>query len=198
MNVSDVVEVPIDASCRPLRADARRNRERIVKAAREVFAQYGRDAQMDDVARKAKLGVGTLYRHFPTKEALVQALAADKFERLQAVASDCLGVEDCWEAFAGFVRASASQMAADRALYEAVQGADARGAADAVGLRDTVTELIRRAQAQGTIRPDFGVEDIPMFMCSLGAAVQMAGGDAARWERHLELMLDGLRPRAAV
>jgi AcrR family transcriptional regulator len=193
-----VVEVPVDASCRPLRADARRNRERIVKAAREVFAQYGRDAQIDDVARKAGLGVGTLYRHFPTKEALVQALAADKFERLQAAATECLGNEDCWEAFASFVRASARQMAADRALYEAVQGADARGAAEAAGLRHTVADLIRRAQAAGTMRPDFGIEDIPIFMCSLGAAVQMAGGDPARWEHHLELMLDGLRPRAAV
>ncbi len=199
--MSDLIEVPVDVSadagCRPMRADARRNRERIVKAARAVFAQYGRDAQMDDVARKAKLGVGTLYRHFPTKEALVQALAADKFERLQVAASECLQIEDCWEAFAGFVRATARQMAADRALYEAVQGADARGAAEAAGLRETVTELIRRAQAAGTVRADFDIEDIPMFMCSLGAAIQMAGGDTARWERHLELMLDGLRPRAA-
>ena len=197
MNVSDVVEVPVDAACRPMRADARRNRERIVKAARTVFAQYGRDAQMDDVARKAKVGVGTVYRHFPTKEALVQALAADKFERLQAVACEALTVDDPWEAIAGFIQRAAAQMAADRALYEAVQEADARAAAEAAGLGETLSELIRRAQAAGAVRPDMTIDDIPMFMCGLGAAIRMADGDEARWQRHLELMLDGLRPPAA-
>ncbi len=180
-----------------MRADARRNRERIVVAARKVFAQYGREAQMDDVARKAKVGVGTVYRHFPTKEALVQALAEDKFERLNRAAHAALEVEDGWEAFVTFVRHSADQMARDRALYEAVQDADSRAAAERAGLRETMAELIARAQASGQLREDLRVDDIPLFMCGLGSAIRMAEGDEARWQRHLELSLDGLRSRAA-
>src|SRR3954465_6174363 len=85
---------------RPLRADARRNRTAIVKAARAVFAKYGRDAQMDDVARRAKVGVGTLYRHFPTKDALLAAIVEDKFERLAAMTREAMAMEDPWEALA--------------------------------------------------------------------------------------------------
>ena len=83
---------------RPLRADARRNRERVIAAARAVFAEHGRDAQMDDVARRAGVGVGTVYRHFPTKEALLVALALDAFERVVAEARRALENPDPWEA----------------------------------------------------------------------------------------------------
>src|SRR5690242_8135354 len=103
---------------RPLRADARRNREAIVKAARAVFAQYGREAQMDDVARRAKVGVGTVYRHFPTKEALLEALAQDRFAQIAGFAQDALEVADPWEAFAGFLRRCAEVNASDRALSQ--------------------------------------------------------------------------------
>ena len=195
--MSDTVASRPQATPKPTRADARRNRERILKAARTVFARYGRDAQMDDVARKAKLGVGTLYRHFPTKEALLEALAQDKFDRLQVLAQDSLQVDDAWEAFAGFVRRAAEQMAADRALYEVVQQADSRHAAERAGLAESMSTLIARGQAAGVVRPDLGIEDIPMFMCAVGSAISMAGGEDARWRRHLELALDGLRARPA-
>jgi AcrR family transcriptional regulator len=194
--VSDTVATPAEVTARPLRADARRNRERILKAARSVFAKYGREAQMDDVARRAKLGVGTLYRHFPTKDALLQALAQDKFDRLQRAACDALEVEDAWQAFAGFIRGAADQMAADRALYEAVQHTDARDAAERAGLRGSLQTLIARGQSAGAVRADLTVDDIPMFMCALGSAIAMACGDDARWRRHLELALDGLRARS--
>ena len=183
----------LTTAAKPLRADARRNRERIVKAARAVFAQYGRDAQMDDVARKAKLGVGTLYRHFPTKEALLQALAQDKFDRLQRIACECLEQDDPWAAFAGFVERAADQMAADRALHQAVQQADAREAAERAGMRESLGALIARGQAAGVIRADLTVDDIPLFMCGLGSAINLADGDDARWRRYLELSLAGLR-----
>src|SRR3954454_9994861 len=84
---------------RPLRADARRNRERVLTAAREVFAEHGREAQMDDVARRAAVGVGTVYRHFPTKEALIDALVAEAFERLLGVAKEQARRDDnAWDA----------------------------------------------------------------------------------------------------
>ena len=87
------------AAVRPLRADARRNRERVLTAARAVFAEQGREAQMDDVARHAEVGVGTVYRHFPTKEALIEAVAIDSFERVTAKAQEALELDDPWEAF---------------------------------------------------------------------------------------------------
>ena len=85
---------------RPLRADARRNRKKVLAAARAVFSEFGREAQMDDVARRAEVGVGTVYRHFPTKEALIQALMVDSFQAIAAQATAALEIEDPWEAFA--------------------------------------------------------------------------------------------------
>src|SRR5918996_6567887 len=84
---------------KPLRADARRNRERVLKAARAVFADQGIDAQIDDVAKRAKVGVGTVYRHFPTKEALVDAIVRERFEELAGYAQEALERADAWEAF---------------------------------------------------------------------------------------------------
>src|SRR3954451_3064354 len=84
---------------RPLRADARRNRERILKAARAVFADKGIDAQIDDVAKRAKVGVGTVYRHFPTKEALRDALVRERFEEIAGYAREALEREDAWDGF---------------------------------------------------------------------------------------------------
>src|ERR1044071_6160977 len=83
---------------RPLRADARRNREKVLAAARAVFSEHGREAQMDDVARRAGVGVGTVYRHFPTKEALIEALMVDSFKSIAAEAERALDIEDPWEA----------------------------------------------------------------------------------------------------
>src|SRR3954462_12789547 len=88
-----------DVATRPLRADARRNRERVLTAARAVFAEAGREAQMDDVARRAMVGVGTVYRHFPTKEALIEAIALDAFEQIAQRAREALEQADPWEGF---------------------------------------------------------------------------------------------------
>src|SRR5690349_23270979 len=89
----------VEPTVRPLRADARRNREKVLAAARVVFAEHGAEAQMDDVARRAKVGVGTVYRHFPTKEALLTALSQDTFARIAERARGLLDLEDPWEAF---------------------------------------------------------------------------------------------------
>ena len=103
---------------KPLRADARRNRERVLTAARAVFAEHGREAQMDDVARSAGVGVGTVYRHFPTKEALVQALALDLFEGLLRGAREAMEIEDPWEAFTQALWTGGNLLASDRAFTE--------------------------------------------------------------------------------
>src|ERR1044071_6862695 len=103
---------------RPLRADARRSRERVVTAAAVVFAENGRDAQMDDVARRAGVGVGTVYRHFPTKEALIEALMVATFRSIASEAERALEIEDPWEAFATVLWHGAEAMTADRAMSE--------------------------------------------------------------------------------
>jgi AcrR family transcriptional regulator len=178
---------------RPLRADARRNRQAIVKAARAVFARDGRQAQMDDIARRAKVGVGTVYRHFPTKEALLDALAADRFEQMADFAQDALAVEDAWQAFAGFMRRAAELQASDRALSQVLadQPDLMRDAACERGdLRTAVEALVARGRAAGVLRADARAQDVPMVMCAISRL-------DTSWERMLGLVLDGLRAGAA-
>src|SRR5262245_35948018 len=109
---------------RPLRADARRNREKIVNAAREIVAEYGEAAQIDDVARKAGVGVGTVYRHFPNKDALMGELVRMCVVECTAVAQECATIADPWEGFAGMIRMSCERMAADAAMRRTWQAAD--------------------------------------------------------------------------
>jgi AcrR family transcriptional regulator len=179
---------------RSLRADAVRNRAAIVKAARAVFAKHGREAQMDDVAKRAKVGVGTLYRHFPTKETLLAALAEDRFRQLAEFAQDALTVEDPWEAIAGFMHRAAGLQASDRALSQVlVARPDLMGAAacERGDLAAALETLVTRAQAAGVLRADARWQDIPMAMCALSHA---GGPPGASWQRMLVLVLDGLRP----
>src|SRR5213593_2966016 len=96
--------IPIE---RALRADARRNREAVLAAAKKLFADQGLDAQMPDVAKAAKVGVGTVYRHYPTKDDLIAALVAERFERLAQKAREGLEMDDAWEGISEFIRFSA-------------------------------------------------------------------------------------------
>src|SRR5215208_7208931 len=128
---------------RPLRADARRNREKVLAAARAVFSENGRDAQMDDVARRAGVGVGTVYRHFPTKEALIQALVVDSFEAIAAHARAALALDDPWDAFSSVLWRGAEIMAADRTLSEvfaSIPGAMESAMPTVEGLTDTMAK----------------------------------------------------------
>jgi AcrR family transcriptional regulator len=177
---------------RPMRADARRNHAAIVKAARAVFARAGRSAQLDVVARRAKVGVGTVYRHFPTKEDLLAALAVDRFEQLSAFAAEAAAVEDPWEAVRTFIERGAALHASDRALSEMLAESPRRmrEAAARSGLPELIEALVRRAQDAGVMRADARWEDIPMTFCAAGHAV---GPPRASWQRMLALVLDGLR-----
>src|SRR3954451_9417343 len=186
---------------RPLRADARRNRERVLNAARAVFGEQGREAQMDDVARAAEDGVGTVYRHFPTKEALLEALAVDAFERIRVIARENLAnVTDPWEAFAQTLWHGAEILAADRALSEVmaeVPGPVPIGSAAQRELNETMAELIQRAQAAGALRPDTVLDDVPMLMCGIGAATRKSHMCPGAWRRHMAIVIDGLRAASA-
>jgi AcrR family transcriptional regulator len=183
---------------RPMRADARRNRERVLDAAVHCFATDGLQAQMDDVASRAKVGVGTVYRHFPTKDALIEALADDYFARQAEAARAALEVEDAWEAFSAYVHRASDILGENRALAQVLRdrpemmAAAAVRAAEELGFFDTLTTLIDRAQGAGALRKDFRLEDIPLIMCSLGS-LQTSRGDYASWRRQRAIILDGLR-----
>jgi AcrR family transcriptional regulator len=180
------------------RADARRNRERVLAAAREQFAANGLDAQIDDIARRADVGVGTVYRHFPTKEALLEALAADRFTRLAEWAREALQAPDGWDGFCDFLRRSAELGANDRLLSEAMAERQALQGAqrEKDELMEVTAALVERAQATGELRPDIGAQDIAMLMCGLGRATGPGAFDQAMsWERYLDIIIAGLRAR---
>jgi AcrR family transcriptional regulator len=181
---------------RVLRADARRNRDAVIAAAKKLFADQGLDAQMPDVAKAAKVGVGTVYRHFPTKDDLIAALAAERFERLAEKAREGIAAEDPWRGLSEFIRFSAEIQAEDRGLCE-VMGSRPEvmdASALAVGLDDLCDRLLKRAQRSGDVRKDLAWEDIPMIACGLGRITQATMGPATgRWPRFVEIILDGLR-----
>jgi AcrR family transcriptional regulator len=176
------------------RADARRNREAVIAAAKKLFADEGLEAQIPDVAKAAKVGVGTVYRHFPTKADLIAALAGERFERLAEKAREELEAEDPWEGLCGFIRFSAQIQADDRGLCDVmgsrpeVMGA----AAEAVGLDELCDQLVHRAQRSGNLRKDLEWRDIPMIACALGGITKAQGPGAGRWPRLVEIVIDGL------
>jgi AcrR family transcriptional regulator len=181
---------------RVLRADARRNRAAVIKAARKLFADEGLDAQMPDVAKAAKVGVGTVYRHFPTKDDLIAALAMDRFERLAEKAREGIEHEDPWQGLCDFIRFAAQIQADDRGLCE-VMGSRPEvmdGSARAVGLDKLADSLVKRAQRSGDLRKDLQWQDIPLIACGLGRVTQAEmGPGTGRWPRLVEIILDGLR-----
>ena len=166
-------------------------------AARETFASDGLDAQMDDVATRAGVGVGTVYRHFPTKEVLVEAVAAAGYEEICSIAREALERDDPWEAFSDFMWRGARLHRHDRAqceLHSTRPDVVQRVAGDKSELLGLVAQLIARGQDAGVIRSDLSAEDMPTIWCSLGAAQQRSPSDAP-WERYLQVVLDGLRAR---
>jgi AcrR family transcriptional regulator len=179
------------------RADATRNREAVLVAAREGFAEIGLDCGMDEVARRAGLGVGTVYRHFPNKELLIKALIEDHFISLAERGAQALEEDDPWEAFCDFMRWTAQLGARDRGLAEVLGHRPEQGQAAAVGtgLVETTATLIANAQASGKMRKDAIVEDVPTMVCGLGGATGAPAESfpGQNWERLLEIILDGLR-----
>jgi AcrR family transcriptional regulator len=186
---------------KPLRADARRNRERIVDAARELFAACGHDTQMDDVARHAQVGVGTVYRHFPTKTALIGELLATKFRSHAETARRHAAREDAdgWAAFEGFLRECFCSIAQDATLQQRVIWVDdsevlAHAEAERQAVIAATGRLIDRAHAEGTLREDFTVDDIPTVMCAVGAVFAAADGAVPlRADRFIDVVIDALR-----
>jgi AcrR family transcriptional regulator len=184
---------------RPQRADARRNRAKLLDAAAEAFAATGLDTQVEDIARRAGVGVGTLYRHFPTKEALVDGLARAHFDRLADIVEAADRGDDPGRELAAAIWSCAGEIAGNVALCEIIGGRPGALAAAAAGqtrLEAATAKLVDGARAQGAIREDATVQDIRTMMCGFGhvAAAQRAGAPLD-WRRYLTISLDGLRAR---
>jgi AcrR family transcriptional regulator len=184
---------------RQLRADARRNRERILQSARAAFAESGADAQIDDVARHAGVGVGTVYRHFPTKQALLTELVRQTFRLFTEWAREAL--EAGGEPFAlieGLLRRIAETAAGDVGVQyalasSAAQAARSEARAEQDELIAVIAELVERARRAGTIRPGIEATDIAMLICGVVSAMGPRPG--FDWRRHLDLVIDALRVR---
>jgi len=184
---------PAPDSPRPLRVDAVRNRARILAAAREVFAERGTEAHAEEIARRAGLGVGTLYRHFPDKEAVARAVLEHKVEEVKAfIEAECLPDPDPWAALVRVFRNAGSEQAEDRGWADAVSAAlgdDPAMCLHRERLTPPVMELVRRGQEAGVVRDDLRDEDLFGLFCGL-SAVARSGQD---WERYLAVVLAGLR-----
>jgi AcrR family transcriptional regulator len=179
---------------RPKRADARRNHDRLVAAAREVFTAEGTSAPLEEVARRAEVGIGTLYRHFPTRQALLEAVYVGEVEAIARAAAE-LSALPPWEALSRWLHRYVGFAATKRALTEALLDVDPEsGALSAcrIALLDAGNALVERAQAAGAVRPDTSFPDIGRMVSGI-AVVPTA--DPEQQERMLSLALDGLRYR---
>ena len=177
-----------------LRADAQRNLGRILEAASEAYAELGPDVTIDEIARRAGVGHGTVFRRFPTKEALRAAVIRARLDELLARAHELLEKPDAGAALEEFVWAAAESCRCDRAFFEGIEqcGRYAEVSEAKQDLHDTVGKLIRRAQRQGAVRGGLDARDIGALV---GAAIQ-ASLHSARddsWRRYVQVVLDGLR-----
>lgn len=188
--VSDTITSVTDRP-RPLRVDARRNRERVLAAAQEAFAAEGISVPLDDIARRAGVGAGTVYRHFPTKEALFTAAIIDRVERAAAYARELGTADDAGSAFFEFLAFLASENGVKRDLADAVGSDRLAALGPAADLSTAIGTLLVRAQRAGAIRPDLGVDDL-MLILKAGFGATREADDRQR-RLTFSVILDGLR-----
>ncbi|MER6087416.1 TetR/AcrR family transcriptional regulator [Streptomyces bluensis] len=184
------------------RRDARRNRELLIEAAHEVFSEQGLEAPLDVIARRAGIGNATLYRHFPSRPALVDAVFRDVLTDTMTVGEEARAVEDAWAGLTGYLEAVFAVLAADRGTNDLMtthlEGVDALESVHAHN-RETIELLLSRGRDQGTVRADVTTEDVLFSLAALGRAVPALASAAApdAWRRPLTLLLDGLRASPA-
>jgi len=184
---------------RPLRRDAERNRQRIMAAAAEVFNERGLGVSLDDIARHAGVGVGTVYRRFPTKDDLVEALFTERVEAVVAAAEAGLAEPDPWTGLAGFMEHMSALLAGDTGLRQILMfAAHTQGGVAYARRRNAplVQLLLERAKEAEQIRGDLEVTDIPLLVFMLAEMGQLLrAAQPEIWRRYLALVLDGMRLR---
>jgi AcrR family transcriptional regulator len=185
---------------RPLRRDAERNRQQILLAARAAFAERGLEVTLDEIAQRAGVGVGTIYRRYANKDELIDELYEDIVAEIAAVAEAELAQHDPWKGLAGFLEQSLAMQASNRALKDLVTRESHRGRERVARARERVaplaSELFERAKQSGRLRPDVTETDIATIHMMLGAVIdstRTTQPDA--WRRYLGIVLDGLRTR---
>jgi AcrR family transcriptional regulator len=183
---------------RPLRKDAARNRERILAAAREVFAERGLEVTLDDIAHHAGVGVGTVYRRFSDKEQLIDALFDERLDAIATRAELALAIDDPWLALEGWLVGMLEEQASDRGLREIAfagqHGRERVGRARA-RIEPLISSLVDRAHASGQLRSDIVFADMPIIQKMICDVMDITRGVSADvWRRYLAIVLDGLRP----
>ena len=187
---------------RPLRADAERNRRRILVAAAEVFAKRGLDAGLDEIARHAGVGTGTVYRRFPDKTQLIEALFESRIDAAIEVAENALADPDPWLGLVAFLEKSIEMQQADRGLKELLFGEGfatghpdhSRFTTKTDRIFPIISQIVERAQASGQLRPDVSPSDLAMIQFMLhGLGAFATPAEPQLWRRQLTILLDGLR-----
>ena len=180
---------------RPKRADARRNYDKVIAAAREAFAEGGTSTSLEEIARRAQVGIGTLYRNFPNRQALLEAVYVGELDDLCTAAGELNDLE-AWDALVGWLRRFVGYMATKQALAHELLDYMDRDAPLFKSCRTMMYEagepLLERAHAAGVIRPDVTLSDVIQMV---GGIAKIQGADSAQIERILDIALDGLRYR---
>ncbi|TKK91689.1 helix-turn-helix transcriptional regulator [Herbidospora galbida] len=178
-----------------MRKDAVQNRERLLRAARRLFADRGLDVPLDEIARVAGVSIGTLYNRFPTRDALVEAVFADRRATVADLAEQALATDDAWEGFAAFLTAVCELQAADLGYNDLAARTAPVDGDRGYGL---MLEIVERAQSAGDLRADVTLADLAFVIWGVSATVAATRQTSpAAWRRHLALMLDGLRAAGA-
>jgi AcrR family transcriptional regulator len=189
---------PGPGPAKALRADARRNRARLLEVAEEVFADRGTGVSTEEIARKAGVGIGTVFRHFPTKEALLEAVFIDRLTRLGEQASALARSEEPGPAFFAFFALVVDQGSSKNAFADALTAAGINAQAAASGVSGefggTLMGLLTRAQQAGAVRSDIGVTELKAVLVGASRAVEQVGDDPAARAGIIAILLDGLRP----
>jgi AcrR family transcriptional regulator len=184
-------------SAKPLRADAERNRRKLLDAAADLFARKGLGVGLDEIARHAGVGVGTAYRRFPDKEQLITALFDDRIEQIASLAERCATREDAYAGLVEFIEGNVQLQSTDQGLKELILGsphAIDRVRVARARIEPAVESLVSRAQAAGQIRADVAHTDLALVQFMLTAISDIArDADPEAWRRALRLVLDGLR-----
>jgi AcrR family transcriptional regulator len=180
---------------RPKRADARRNYEKVLAAAREAFAEGGESTALEEIARRAGVGIGTLYRHFPNRQALLEALYVDEVEEVCRSAAQLEGA-DPWEALNSWFERFIAYLATKRALaHELLNYLDQDASLFRVcrtSLFEAGEPLLKRAQEAGVVRPDVNIADVMQMVIGIG---KIPAGEPGQVEHIIRIALDGLRYR---
>ncbi|SEQ57525.1 transcriptional regulator, TetR family [Streptomyces sp. yr375] len=186
---------------RAMRADARRNYERLLKAAAEAFAAHGEGASLDDIAKRAGVGSGTLYRHFPTRQALLEAAYLDRIEALAARAGELGGELPPGEALVAWLNELCVGTIQVRGMKSLLGSAVTDGGAVAVtacgtSVKDAAARLVAAAQREGTLRADVEPIDVLRLAHGVATASELAKDDGSSIRRYVSLLTEGLRPPA--